>query len=324
MKRILKRFSPILVCFLVLAQFLAVSASAAVVEWSLSEDDTVLTRGDRVYRLYDTAPFRLYPDSAKVYEFYQKLYFRVEGDYWNISAADVDTEIVWGVNSMIYATEAGTQALDAFVEGEVATYRLKDPYSRECAVLERSVYEGMSQAAATAAKRRVDVSELKRVERHDLVAYEATDAIAYVSGAIYVLDDTLYYLDYRTLGNQYFDADGNFSYRKGSVELTPLDDGLTEAIEDTVRDYAVRSTVYTHEQSSGEPEYPVYGSDSSVAGFWVCLVFLGFLAPIPFLVIGLVLPHSQKRGYPKYWYALAGLAALWMLFALLLAILVLL
>jgi hypothetical protein len=52
------------------------------------------------------------------------------------------------------------------------------------------------------------------------------------------------------------------------------------------------------------------------------MVFFGIMAPIPFLVIGLVFPRSHRKGYPKYWYILAGVAGLWMLLAILLMILV--
>ena len=54
----------------------------------------------------------------------------------------------------------------------------------------------------------------------------------------------------------------------------------------------------------------------TISAFWCATVFFGILLPIAPLVMGLVLPHSQKRGYPKYWYALAIAAALWIFFAI--------
>lgn len=42
-------------------------------------------------------------------------------------------------------------------------------------------------------------------------------------------------------------------------------------------------------------------------------IALALLAPIPFLVMGLVFPHSEKRGYPRYWYAVAIAAVVWFL-----------
>ncbi|MBQ2254072.1 MAG: hypothetical protein II325_02835, partial [Clostridia bacterium] len=61
---------------------------------------------------------------------------------------------------------------------------------------------------------------------------------------------------------------------------------------------------------------------SARSAFSTGMVFFGIMAPIPFLVIGLVFPRSHRKGYPKYWYILAGVAGLWMLLAILLMILV--
>ena len=54
--------------------------------------------------------------------------------------------------------------------------------------------------------------------------------------------------------------------------------------------------------------------------FWIGFAVLGFLAPIPFLLVGLLLPRSKKLGYPRYWRKLVYIAGAWMALALLLAV----
>ena len=59
-------------------------------------------------------------------------------------------------------------------------------------------------------------------------------------------------------------------------------------------------------------------------GFWFCYILMGFIFPIPFLVLGLVFPRSRAMGYPKYWYLLSLIAGGWILIAIALLVLLIL
>jgi hypothetical protein len=134
-------------------------------------------------------------------------------------------------------------------------------------------------------------------------------------GAVYRLDDGKdYYVHYLSLGNQYFDAEGNFSYRSGSVSLTVLGEDLSREL-DKVREQVVPNgyTYYEYEDS----ETPLFSETT----FWVLYSIMGFVAPVPLFILGLVLSYSKKPGYPKYWRILSVIAALWILFAAILMIL---
>ena len=124
-----------------------------------------------------------------------------------------------------------------------------------------------------------------------------------------MLDGAYYYVNYLTLGNQYFDADGNFSYRSGTVGLIALNSAQSATVQGAVESQSYRYAEYEWEDDEWIDD------DVSAGFFWVMLVLFGFLMPIPFLVIGLVLPNSAKRGYPKYWYVLAVIAVVWMILA---------
>lgn len=69
-------------------------------------------------------------------------------------------------------------------------------------------------------------------------------------------------------------------------------------------------------------EIPWEGNnESAVPVFWVFYVLNGFLVPVAPLVVGLVMAHSDKHGRQKRWYILSGIAGVWILLSVLLALL---
>lgn len=157
----------------------------------------------------------------------------------------------------------------------------------------------------------IDVRELAQMECYEIIyrnGYEET-----VYGAIYLMNGEYYYLNYVNLGNQHFDADGYFSYRSGEVMLTRAE---------TYRD-GIKNALYplTEEFWSGAAEETVYGEEVSMIFFWIGFVLLGFVTPIPFFVLGILLSRSKKLGYPKYWLILTYIAAAWFVLSALLLLL---
>jgi hypothetical protein len=282
-------------------------------EWDLSEDGKTLTSGFDVYTLY-TLPVGYYLDYYSYYE-----YANPTDTYADVVSYEKDGAFVWLKKSTptFYATEAGAKSLDAFLEGEVGKYRLNDAeYPNTSALTAETVDALEALTAAGKSKKTTEVSALRNAERYDVTAHDKTDTVATVVGAVYHMDGVYYYLGYQGLGNQFFDADGNFSYRSGSVELVPLDATLTETVEDAIDRLDYERVEYEYEGDEYDSS-PLFGNkEDSISAFWCATVFFGILLPIAPLVIGLVLPHSQKRGYPKYWYVLAITAALWIFFTI--------
>ena len=284
-------------------------------EWELSDDGKTLMSGFDVYYLY-TLPIGYYLDYHTFYA-----YSNSTNTYAIVESYARDGGLVWTVshNEMnLYATKDAAKALDAFLEGEVGKYRLKDSVYEDTAHLKKETIEKLEALeAAGKGKKTTDVSALRDAERYDVTAHDKTDTVATVYGAIYLIDDTYYYLGYRGLGNQFFDAYGNFSYRSGRVSLVPLDSQLSKAISDTIDDLDYERVIYEYEDGyDGSASSMLDGDEGAISMFWCTTVFFGLLLPIAPLIMGLVLPHSQKRGYPKYWYALAITAALWMFFTI--------
>ena len=56
-----------------------------------------------------------------------------------------------------------------------------------------------------------------------------------------------------------------------------------------------------------------------MVSFWIFYSLLGFVLPTALLTVSLILPRSEKLGYPRYWYSVAIISELWILTAIILA-----
>ena len=100
------------------------------------------------------------------------------------------------------------------------------------------------------------------------------------------------------------------------MSLVPLDDTLSETVSEAIDDLDYERVEYEYEVDEYGSSSLFGDKEDSISAFWCATVFFGLLLPIVPLIMGLVLPHSQKRGYPKYWYALVIAAALWIFFTI--------
>ncbi len=56
-----------------------------------------------------------------------------------------------------------------------------------------------------------------------------------------------------------------------------------------------------------------------MVSFWIFYSLFGFVIPAVLLAVSLILPRSEKLGYPRYWYSVAIISELWILMAIILA-----
>lgn len=230
----------------------------------------------------------------------------------------------------------------AAAEAESRDYILRDEYGLE-APFDVSMLETLDELAASGTEGLLmDVRELADAECFEIVERSGLEETVY--GAIYDMNGTYYYLNYVNLGNQHFDADGYFSYRSGEVVLTNAETyraGIEEIIDAMYGYVDPQGEGYYPGISIGQNqviERPIYDENGNITGyvtevkgwrsnrletilFWVGCVLLGLVAPVPFLVLGLVLSRSKKLGYPKYWRILSLIAIVWMVLAVVLMIL---
>ena len=296
------------------------------VKWSLTEDGMILS-GDKTYHAYafPAGGPTFYGEAMSFYVYSNQIenewIKKTAGSEYataTVYAPYPDSEIVfldiygeW----YLYATPAGKAQMDTFVNGRSINYFLRIRY-HESAPLDSSLVTSLEVARAQSGNKRTEeVANLKDAHRFDVIVYDSTYTYAYTLGAIYRLEDGRdYYLHYLSLGNQHFDADGNFSYRSGSVELTLLDEKISTELDETGENITPWSTKYAYEADDAGMILPE-------AAFWVLYILVVMCPALALVMVGVVMARSKKRGYPKYWYILSLIAALWIFLAILLMIL---
>ena len=321
MRNILKKISVFLLIFAIFASFsVSVFASESFVEWNMSDAFEKLTRDDgRVYYLVDEPGVFLY--AFEVYGFVDVTY------YGPVYATHADSEIVWvesGRGISFYATEIGYEHVLDVLEGNVEKYRLRSVANYNTDFLTDGFVKALDEyeKADGAARAIFDVRDLEYAARYDVVATDYTETIGLVHGAIYFIGDSVYYLNYSELSNQYFDADGNFSYRRGEVALTELDGALLELVTEALYNMQYFDVRYTWEDS-GYDFGTVQYTEWNLLVFWICYSIIGFAAPSIFIVISLVLANRRNRR-AKYWCVVSAVAGAWLLISIALALMLVL
>lgn len=281
--------------------------------WRMDENGDALTGGDVTYRRYEL-PLGYTFDPSTIYDF-ANTYNDLSTFFGEVNGISRYGDMVWTTyDDTLYVTPEGRQCLDEFIGGKVETYRLKDVQWHDMyGELSEDFMAALTSAATAdhAASGTHNVIGLADTIRYDITAWDVYDCVYTVEGAFYAMSDGSYgYVDYSELDNSYFDAEGNFSYRKGTVELTYMEGDMAQAIDAVIASTSMREVDFQHEKSV----YGDYGqNDGEVIGVAVGMMLSDFLLPIAPLVVGLVLPRSKKLGYPKRWYILSAISLAWLI-----------
>ena len=323
---IIKKFALALALLLIFAQImsLGVLASDAEDEWEIGENEIYF--GDKKYvSVVPEKPFYFVAKNVIYYELND--YF---GDFWvEVNAADDDMQIAWlDIDTEgFYVSEDGKKDLEAFLGGKADSYLIcAGEYLYHNGAIGTVTVDALDAAYNGGAEKiTVDVAELKDLERYDVIAVDRTGTVGFEHGAIYILENgRMGYISYDALGNQYFDADGYFSYRKGTVEVAIIKGTLRADVVNDANNMGYNSPNY---YSAVEDDGIFDGEFLSAYGvviFWICFILLGFILPLPFIIVGLILPRVKKMGKPKYWYLMSVVAGVWLVLSAILLVVILL
>lgn len=232
----------------------------------------------------------------------------------------------------VYCRSDKMAVLSAYISGAEGRYILRSPYSEPNVFSPYDDFYDLTDDFAEELRAlpqvddgvKVDVVTLKNRELYELRRQDESGLLTTLLGAVYEMPDGSFgYVDYTALDNSHFDADGHFSYRQGAVTVYPVEkfkNGLKSHSEGV---YRMDNTLeYEWNEYEDMPDF--YDEDTAVGSFWGFFVMIGFLVPIAPFTVGLVFANSAKMGHPKRWYLLSGLAALWIITAVLLMIVLLL
>lgn len=325
MKRNLIRLSICLLLVLLLLSAVTVSATTdPEPEFTFRADAMVLYHYQQQYHYY-FLPHNVVCSPRSL--------FLLSEEYYTVESLDLDVgylystqedggSMIWGgyktnryING-IYVDADEIPQLDRWLDGKGTIWRLKHATYEQWASMPNDPVKELDKLNASA--KLFDVRDLEETERYDIYAFDATDVWGYVYGAVYILDDGYYYLNYSKLGNEHFDSDGNFSYRSGDVFLMRL----TEAQEELIDRVSAKLDYVTYEQQENDSDGET--GEMPIAVFWIVYLMLGVIIPVPLIFLGILLPSSRKLGYPKYWYTFAVIAGIWLLVAMALGVLLVL
>ena len=340
-KKILLRLSVIvLACILILPLFSSCGMSSDrldyidymeenCVRWTLSEDGTKLSKGEKVYESIKTDAVL---DPIYAYCYYNTVFFEEEDIYSAPEGPgkEGDSEIVWLCGNFdgdcgVYATEKGSAALREFENGKYYAATLISPELAWNYVDLSLLSEADSELEKAETKREADVTELKDTERLEIRVYDSTESFYKAYGGLYKIEGSWYYVNYDLLGNEHFDADGNFSYRRGKVELVKLSAKLENKINTADKNKEILHTVYTYEGDEHMKYSEYKESDYTVAEavFWVFYSLICLVLPVAIGLGAFALARLEKLGRPKYWYVVSLIAAVWILLSVILMIVML-
>ena len=175
----------------------------------------------------------------------------------------------------------------------------------------------------------IDVRTLRGTLIAEVFAYSADRCLVRAEGAIFEMDGEKYYVDYRALDNSHFDADGNFSYRSGTVLAERLAAEKKESVERVMNrtvDFRIREEFEEGRYTEQEPD----SVEDGVLTLVILTLILGLcipLVPIGYVVVYAVTEKKRSRALgltPRklptpLWVMLAG-GVLWLLAAIVLLI----
>lgn len=288
--------------------------------FEISDDESTITSSGKTYTRFGLSSAMKYEPRESVYCYYRDVDIR-HGDrvipHSLESSGDGILVARDGTDVIIYLSDTAKANINELIGGKASKYRIEKGY--KTAVIDQNFADSLSSYASDnkGNAEQVEVSRLRNMEIYTIRTFDASDSICIDVACIYKdSNGDLFYLNITELDNKYFDADGNISYRQGTLDVVPIKAVFGDAVSGAInkmRNVDVDETIEYDLIDGFDSEF----GNTLVPLFWPAYIIVGFLAPIPALIFGIVNSLRKKKGYSKAWIALAILGALWIVTSLL-------
>ncbi len=302
----------LLIVFTLLA-ILALSqiANAEATEWTVSDDMSSIVVDGQGYTLYDVPIYASDLPLPKATFVYENYIYRYE-----LRRNYEENGIFFLYNTyfeeyQIYTNEDGKAILDEFFLGSFSSYKLYNDAFGWASPLDLDFIKGLDGNTT----QKLNVKDLAKYSYYEILGFDKTATMAHIMGAIYFLETDYYYINYDSLDNSYFDADGNFSYRSGSVTAYKLSSDQI-ALTKECASYMSKATEYKYEGSELSADGIGMNRGFAIAIFVIFTAVFGFIIPIAPMVFGIIRLCTKKSKNPKRWYLMITALGLWVLFAI--------
>ncbi len=315
----IKKFSVLLLCLLLaFGMILPISAASDATdvdetpEWVLSKDEQTLSLDTEIYTKYPI-PMGTWIRPYVFYEYNQS----VGEDLLDVGcpgyiAEDESLIQYQGITLLysglsqyatvsVYVQPEGKANMDAFTAGEYAQYELGSYH-------QSSIISGdmISKWNGSATNTTVDVTTLADVPRYYVLGYDQTLTLAHVIGAVFELEGEYLYVYYDALDNSCFDANGNLSFRQGTISALRPDAEDSQTVASAIENAKPYSTSRFY-----EPVDPLDPTISIICFLLIASPLL-FILPALLLVFGIVMRCIKKIPNRKRWNTVIILSALWL------------
>ena len=267
-------------------------------EWTVSDDGNTLIVEDTSYELYTGYLSKSDTFSPEVTYIYANKY-----SYYQLERNNENLDIFCFTGD-IYVSRDGKKSLDEFINGKFGGYKIV--YGSSYMSTTQAWVDGLDGGTIVS----FDVRDLQSVTRYYVFGYDKTDTMAHTFGAIYSVNGSYYFINYDKLPNNYFDANGEFSYRGGEVNAYKLN-----TIQESDMDFfgsSKTSFKYEYEKNNTQKEV---GEGFYMATFVIVTAIFGYVIPLIPTVIGAIKITKFKTPNPKRWFVVLGLCALWIVVA---------
>ena len=288
-----------LISIIILASLLLltlVGCGGSYADWELSPDGTVLTETVKYNESYHLVGRLVgFHFAGEMIDFANGVK-DADGYYYSVYAQSEDPDVVYvtrGGMILVYSKEESLPELDEYLSGVAAASRIVNSYDidigRDITDEQRLALDALTPTDTFA------VSSLAGAMTHELRVYDSTGALSHAHGGFYTIDGGVYYVNYDALDNSYFDADGNFSYRRGNVDMVKLSGNdellVTDSSSFDERDeYSYVSEEYSSSEDDIEENANV--ARAFLVIFFAVFLMLPSLIPLVFMILDLC-----RRGF---------------------------
>ena len=210
--------------------------------------------------------------------------------------------------------------MQRFFSGEFSRVTLAQTNAQMECVLTDAEAERLFSATREESLIEVDVRNLKNKLYFDVIAYDGNLALTQKMGAIFKLDEQYLFVDFSTLENSAFDANGDLSYRNGTIRVERIEGEKLNLFESVLgrKKFLEQTVTYETGLYVGEE----IEEEDSLSVLWILILLFTLTVPavpVIYLVRFLIKRHrlclegGKKIAIPIPILVMVAGGALWVL-----------
>lgn len=285
------------------------------VEWEVIDKNTI-SDGETVYTKYAELPINF--DVAGI-RYHNSILLDDATCYVYSSSLESGIKYVaqYGAFAAFVSEGADTSPLDAMLSetpGQIKLYNWDDNVASDIDYSFVTQLDSLNNNPL-----HVNLRSLRDARQHKIFYLGDNKTLSYTHGTIFEYEGGLYYVNFDNLPNNYFDANGVFSFLRGSIDLYPLDDSTTAVFLEELEsqeEYFPNSYIYESEVYKDPEKEREDARNTILATLTIC----GIIAPVITLTFGILNLIIKKKQKNYFAYSFIIPSAVWIICGIILMI----